>query len=124
MSYKILITGSRDWSDINAIYWAVKFYRDSVIPPVTIMHGACPTGADQIADRVASQLGLDVERYPADWSQGKQAGPERNQLMVDLKPDIVLGFPLGESRGTRDCMRRATAAGITVRNHGYSHVPN
>jgi hypothetical protein len=35
--------------------------------------------------------------------------------MVDLGADLVLAFPLGKSEGTRDCIRRATAAGIHVR---------
>ena len=34
--------------------------------------------------------------------------------MVDLGADVCLAFPLGESRGTRDCMRRASEAGIPV----------
>lgn len=60
--------------------------------------------------------GLPVEAHPADWrSCGRAAGLIRNQRMVDLGADLCLAFPLGESRGTWDCVARARKAGIEVR---------
>ena len=113
---RILVTGSRDWSDVNAVATALGYASTGWSPSsVTVVHGACPTGADAIADEWGTGFGFTVERHPADWSQGKKAGPLRNQAMVDLGADICLAFPLGESRGTRDCMKRASAAGIPVR---------
>lgn len=51
-------------------------------------------------------LGVVVKQHPADWLHyGSPAGPRRNQEMVDLRPVEVFAFPLGESRGTRGCMR-------------------
>ena len=46
------------------------------------------------------------------------AGPKRNKQMVDSKPDIVLAFPLGESKGTRGTMKMALAAVIPVKQLG------
>ncbi|MCU1612564.1 MAG: hypothetical protein JWO98_104, partial [Frankiales bacterium] len=49
--YRILITGSRDWDAKETVWQALA----DVIRPipvdqdVVIVHGACPTGADEIA---------------------------------------------------------------------------
>ena len=40
---------------------------------VTIVHGACPTGADLFAEQFANDYKIRLERYPADWSQGPSA---------------------------------------------------
>lgn len=68
--HRILITGSRAWSDEqmirDAIAANVRLYgpENSVI-----VHGACPSGADALADRIATAWGggLTIERHPADW---------------------------------------------------------
>jgi hypothetical protein len=111
---RVLVTGSRDWSDEAAVCTTLtELLR--LADRITVVHGACPTGADAIAHRWASDTpGATPEPHPADWSIGKKAGPLRNQAMVDLGADVCLAFPVGESRGTRDCMRRAEAAGIPV----------
>lgn len=79
------------------------------------MHGGA-RGADTLASVEAKQWGFNVEVHPADWrSHGKAAGHRRNAEMVKLGADVCLAFPLGESRGTRGCMRLAEAAGIPVK---------
>jgi hypothetical protein len=110
---RVLICGSRSWSDIHVITAAIK----NLPLGSTIIHGACPTGADAIADVVGMMLGYDIERYPANWKQrGRSAGPKRNQQMLDEgKPDYVIAFrSAGESHGTDDMMKRAEKAGLTV----------
>lgn len=119
---RVLVTGSRDWTDRRAVWFAIfNQYLDCDNPAdFTVVHGDCPTGADRIAHEFCAWQPLRVteERHPADWDvHGKAAGPLRNQVMVDLGADICLAFPLGDSRGTRDCMRRAQAAGIPIINH-------
>jgi len=60
----------------------------------------------------------------ADWDQyGKKAGGIRNTWMLDdLEPgelvDVLLAFPLAGSIGTWDCIRKAKARGIPIRNYG------
>lgn len=84
-----------------------------------LIHGACPKGADHMADILAPAHGYEIERYPADWkTYGKPAGYRRNADMVNLGADICLAFPLGASKGTRMCMRLASEAGIPVLNFG------
>jgi len=110
---RILVTGSRRWADEDAVWMAIV--NEARAEPLVIVHGDCPTGADAIAKAGAEWM-LDTvqEAHPADWSQGRGAGPRRNQEMVDLGADLCLAFPLGESPGTKDCMRRALAAGIPL----------
>lgn len=89
---RILITGSRGWTDWQTIEQAIQAERNWNEVAV-IVHGACPTGADDLADRVAANLGLARECHPADWDQhGRSAGPIRNQEMVALGADVCLAF--------------------------------
>ena len=109
---KVLITGSREWTDGEVIYAALSKLPKSTI----IVHGAA-RGADTYAESAATQLGLSMDRYPADWNtHGKAAGPFRNQQMLDAGVDLVLAFhpDLDSSKGTRDMVNRAMKAGIPV----------
>lgn len=127
---RILVTGSRDWEDWNTVRKAFIDVAHEFGHPLTIVHGGQVTkrwrtgrtGADYIADELARQMGAKVEVHPVsneDWHRfGRGAGPQRNQRMVDAGAAVCLAFPMGVSKGTRDCMRRAEAAGIPVRNYG------
>lgn len=116
---RILVTGSRDWEDEMTVCLALwTSYCDlKEHGEVILVSGNCPTGADSIAERFWEANGMTVERHPADWHKfGKFAGPRRNKEMVDLGADVCLAFPLGESRGTRGCMKLAKDAGIPIRD--------
>ena len=112
---RLLITGSRDWSDemtlVDQINWAVDLLDIQVL-----VHGDCPIGADPMADRAAKRLGLLVYKYPADWNAIRKAGlgpgPTRNQYMVDGGAELCLAFPMPTSKGTWDTVRRCHTAGI------------
>lgn len=103
--------GSRDWNDRGAIATALYGYG----PGDTLIHGSAP-GADTIAAEIGTGLGMTIEPYPAEWNKhGKAAGPIRNQRMLDEgKPHCVIGFPVSDSRGTWDMIKRAVDAGVTV----------
>lgn len=115
---RILITGSRDWSDGGTINQAILEHTKGLHPDtVTVVHGDA-RGADELAGYAASTYGFHVETHPADRSaHGKAAGPIRNQKMVDLGADICLAFPKGISAGTFDCAQRAQGAGIPVKHY-------
>ena len=123
---RVLVTGSRGWRDTHAVRSALE----EVVDPArrdrfVVVHGDCPSGADRHARLWAESAGVPHEPHPADWSQGRGAGPARNQQMVDLGADVCLAFlaPCTRDRcrpephwshGTADCVRRARAAGIPV----------
>lgn len=112
---RILVTGSRDWTDRavveHALGTALRLFR-----PIVIVHGGCPTGADRMAWEWAWRAGVPCEVWPAEWAaHGRAAGPIRNAQMVAAGARFCLAFPLPGSRGTEDCVRRAEAAGIPVR---------
>jgi hypothetical protein len=119
---RILVTGSRNWTNRYAIREAIKAAvaasgRSISDNEVTVVHGAA-RGADTLAASAAFELAYRDEPHPADWERyGKRAGYVRNAEMVNLGADVCLAFPLGESRGTRHCMREAEKAGIPVVVH-------
>jgi Protein of unknown function (DUF2493). len=116
---RILITGSRDWDDKEIIDTALtEWWREVGYPnEVTLVSGACPTGADRMCERSAAALRFRVERYPADWeTHGKRAGFIRNSEMVKLGADVCFAFIKNGSRGASHTADLAVKAGIpTIR---------
>lgn len=115
---RILVTGSRDWTDEATISRALAdaWSRTGRHPGATLVHGACHLGgADIIARDIWRSWGLPDEPHPAARdASGRLLGPERNAHMVNLGADLCLAFPLPTSRGTRNCVRLAKEAGIPV----------
>lgn len=139
--FRILVTGSRDWSDPDVLGKALyEVIEASGATEVTIVHGACPSGADKMAAEFCESeaawfdnMGgcLIEERHPAEWNRHdagcpdwhrgqrvcRMAGHRRNAEMVALGADTVVAFYKrgAANKGTADCVRRAGAAGIEVR---------
>ncbi|MET7688025.1 SLOG family protein [Streptomyces sp. NPDC005483] len=128
--YRILVTGSRAWNDHDTIH---KALADTVRPlpanrEIVIAHGACPTGADHIADQWARAYGARPEaHHPEDHGTWPRCGPIRNHHMVTLGADICLAF-IGPctshrchrprphpSHGASGCADLAERAGIPTR---------
>lgn len=82
-----------------------------------VLVGDCPTGVDRcIRDWCAEEGILPIE-YKARWGEfGDGAGPERNGRMV-ADADWLIAFWDGKSRGTLDCITRATRKGVGVTIH-------
>jgi YspA, cpYpsA-related SLOG family len=119
---RILVTGSRTWTDERRIADALaQQYHCHEHPdcgiPYRVVSGHCPDGADAICELWASRMGWDVEPHPANWvTYGRAAGPIRNAEMVLLGADICLAFIKNGSRGASDCANKAEKAGIpTIR---------
>lgn len=121
---------------------------------MTLVHGACPMRNKRSADAIAAYYALrwnwTVEPHPADWNgpcdpsfgcrSGHRrkrrnsssdycpmAGHRRNQVVVDGGMDLLLAFfqPGAPNKGTRDCVDRAIAAGLTEEQiRCYGDVPS
>ena len=109
----VIVCGSRGWTDSAKI----KEVLAEIEPDIVIAGGA--RGADRLGAQAARDLGIKVEEYPvtsADWQrEGKRAGLNRNYLMLNEgKPDIVLAFWDGQSRGTKHMIDISREKGVEV----------
>ena len=123
MTHRILITGSRDFSDKVVIQNALYETWVSLGKPTdAILVQGEARGADSLCKTCWSYWGFPVESHPAEWYKfgkfDKRAGILRNEKMVALGADVCLAFPLPQSKGTFHCMRIAERAGIPVKNYG------
>jgi hypothetical protein len=118
--FRVLITGSRTWTDPAAIHEALDTVT-AAAGGITLVHGGAGRGADAIASNwaaVRKRAGwpVAVERYPADWGRyGTRAGMIRNAEMVKAGADLVLAFIRDNSRGATHCAGLAEKAGIETR---------
>ncbi|MGW4648073.1 DUF2493 domain-containing protein [Kitasatospora sp. NPDC004289] len=112
---RVLVTGARNWPNPTPIRQALDAQLATHGDNLIIVVGDCPTGADHHARQWATDHRVPLDVHIANWNaHGPAAGPLRNHAMVAAGADLCLAFPLGRSPGTRNCMRRATAAGIPV----------
>jgi len=111
MSRRILVTGGRDNYDWLTIERAIF---DRCIQGDIIVHGAA-SGVDSIASQIVRYNPdlFDEDPFPAEWKVdgvfNPNAGPERNQAMLDSGISGALVFAGGT--GTADMVRRLTASG-------------
>lgn len=106
---KLLVTGSRAWTDGELLY-AILDEVTREWDEVFLVVGDA-RGADTTALAWAKDRGHHGKVFKARWeSEGKGAGPLRNQRMIDANHDIqaaVAFFQTGEKNaGTKDCVRR------------------
>ena len=124
----VLITGDRDFAASSVIEETI-----STLGPNAILVEGEARGADVLARDAALAKGVPVAGFPAQWQVrrhtpahrigqsgnrkwDKAAGPIRNGMMLETKPGRVIAFhdDLASSLGTKDMVRRAVQAGITV----------
>ena len=113
---RVLVCGSRDFDDHGLVAAKLDEIRQRLGDvPMRVIAGAA-RGADSLAAAWAERHGVPCDEYPADWDlYGRSAGYRRNERMLtEGDPHVVVAFPLGESRGTRQMMRIAAAAGVAV----------
>lgn len=139
MTVRVLVTGSRLWSDAARIERVLKGVREQdAFADATLVHGNA-RGVDQMAAAAWIALGGVALPFKARWSQCARACPpnhlkqgangrwycptaghRRNQRMVDGGADLCLAFSRDDSAGTNDCVRRCQGAGIPVLLFDYA----
>ena len=118
--FRILVCGGRDYD--NRVYFfrfmdrvleAVGGTGESPRRNVVIIHGAA-RGADSLANDYATERGLRVVSYPADWkTYGKSAGPIRNtKMLTEGRPHVIVAFKGG--KGTAHMVSIGKKAGVPV----------
>lgn len=129
----VLVTGSRTWDDADYI-WRVldAIYRTSL--GLVLHHGACPKGADAIADAWARERrsqgrSVLVVQHPARWRDDnnqldRRAGFTRNTGMVQVVAreggaKRCEAFIRERSSGATHCANTAAKAGIPTIRHRW-----
>jgi hypothetical protein len=113
---RILVTGDRH-SACNALAERIverlieRYGRD-----IVIVNCGAP-GVDWAFSKACREMGVRSEVHTAAWrTLGNVAGPARNREMVQAGADLCVAFhrTIETSKGTKDCIRQALAAGIEV----------
>ena len=121
----VLVTGSRDWLNYDPVRDRLRRYPVGTV----LIHGNCGKveyangfegvveyrGADKIAHDIGQDMGFICWPLPYFSDLGTRGGPKRNECMFDVLLALRLaghacfveGFPIGESKGTRGCLRIA-----------------
>lgn len=119
MTYIVLVTASREWTDYIRLgkVLADERFRH---PDMVVRHGKSPKGGDAMAAHWCEENDVPQDPMPAAWNTlGKGAGFARNTAMVkkDPRPDICHAFLTPHAPGTRDCRKKAKAAKILTLDH-------
>lgn len=92
--YRVLVTGTRDWDDTDRLRHELTRTWLTAEGPFVVVHGACPTGADDLAsDWVANMLEAEMgavseEPHPADWDHCVDACPQGHRK-AKRRGDVV-----------------------------------
>jgi len=112
--FRLLVTGSRGWSDVEVIATELQFVAKKYKNVVLVSGHAI--GADRIAELIAVDLGWVVEIHEPDWTlHGKSAGFKRNTTMLETDVQAVLAFHKDNSKGTADTIKKAKERKIPTR---------
>lgn len=108
--FRVIIAGSRDITSLERV---VQAMADSGFVPTVVLSGDA-RGVDRLGTAWATERGIPVEHYPADWdTHGKRAGFLRNEEMAG-KADGLVAVWDGKSRGTKHMIDLARAQGLKV----------
>ena len=116
---RVIIAGSRDFNDYDLVCKECDDILRGLDPDdVEIVSGGC-SGTDTLGERYAREHGYGLSIFEANWKKfGKSARPRRNALMgvyaQQADEGILIAFPVGESKGTRNMISAAEFYGLEV----------
>jgi len=106
---KVIVAGGRDLKD----YRLVSKTLDNLKKPFEVVCGESK-GADALGKQYATEQGLKVHRFPADWNtHGKSAGYKRNEQMAEFA-EACIAFWDGQIHGTKHMIDIATRKGLKL----------
>ena len=108
---KLAIIGSRTFTDFNlAEYYFLRYYNQYQQELEIVSGGA--KGADSLAKQLAEKYKLKLTEHLPDYAKHSNIAPlVRNQLIINDAEEIIC-FWDGDSRGSRDSLRKAKDKGI------------
>ena len=121
---RVIIAGSRNFADEEFVHNTISDLTWHIpSEDLEIVSGGC-RGVDKFAEDYAEQWDLISTVFNADWDKyGKAAGPIRNEQMARYASEsnhgMLIAFPVGESRGTRNMIKLAKQYGLEV--HEIKH---
>ena len=116
---KVIVAGSRDVRDFDAVSKAIK---DSGFEVTLIIHEGA-RGVDTLAEKWAVKNDIPFEKYPADWDQyNKAAGHIRNSQMA-AAGEALVAIRKDGSRGTTNMIEQAKKKGLPVYIVEYEGSP-
>lgn len=115
---KLIIAGGRTFHDYDTLHAQVNMLNVQI---TEVVSGAA-RGADQLGEQYARDHGIPIEARPADWSQGAQAGFERNEQMAHYADGAIV-FWDGQSAGSRHMIDCMTQLGKPCRVISYASKP-
>ena len=127
---RVIVTGDRRWNAPELAEEVLNRLLARYGPNLVIVHGAA-TGIDRSFALACGELEIEQEAHPARWEEldhpeavirydgrgrayNANAGAIRNAEMVAAGAGMCIAFhrAIAASKGTKDCVRRAIAAGI------------
>ena len=122
--FRVIIAGSRQFNDYQALKDAVDYYLSGKDPSEIVIISGHAKGADSLGEKYAEERGLTLELYPADWEHlGKGAGFARNIQMAEIA-DALIAFRVNgyACNGTNHMIGQAKTRGLDIRIVDYEET--
>lgn len=118
---RIIIAGSRKFNDYSKMLNKLDelgIHLLATMDDIEIVSGHA-SGADTLGEKFAKAYNYPLKIFPAEWDKySKAAGPIRNEQMAKYAAEadrgILVAFPIGESRGTKNMIKLAKQYGLEI----------
>lgn len=116
---KTIIAGSRTDTPELTLQHTLMAINDCPWVITSVVSG-CAEGPDTFGAEWATNAGLFVHNYPANWKKyGVRAGHLRNAVMADNAEALIAVWD-GVSKGTKNMIAEAKKRGLLIHIHLYS----